>query len=280
MWLATLEQAAVERMSVFPGGGAGEPTYVGSRTNEKARLYLAFLYVGVWSLLGYRRDWPLMGQWLLWAFVTWLSWLMAAFAWSSVVGFRRERSLRRRCALAPHHVEGEIVAVEDDGPALTFEEITGSRSARSCRVATVREFLVRTDDGRLVRVSATPHALVWLAVPRTDEIRVGARVALHGHAHDAPLGPLAGNDGYRDAARGWVFDGTADAPLFVCAGSFEETKPARTPRVRVSSEGRASKSLEHEEVREDTRDAEIEERLAQVEVGVARVDLHQEVADA
>ncbi|MCB9601719.1 MAG: hypothetical protein H6720_15450 [Sandaracinus sp.] len=276
MWLATLEQAPVEGFDVFPqGDGGASPRGEGRDPGRGIERVLAGVLLMMTMPLALLEDSARLAY-----VAVWIALVVVALAWVGSAAVRRARALRTRCEAAPHHVEGEIVAVEDDGPALSFEEVTGLRSARSCRVATVREFLVRTDDGRLVRVAPTPHALVWLAVPRTDELRVGARVALHGHAYDAPLGTLAGNDGYRHAQRGWTFDGTADTPLFVCVGRFEKSTPAPTPRVRVASDGRAAKSLEHEEVREDTRDAEIEERLAEVEIGVARVDLHQEVADA
>jgi hypothetical protein len=216
MWIPTLDQAVRLGTNVFPTRRTS-PGGFDDRDDATSLALSSLVFVLVTPLM-LLRGVPL-------AIYVVLLLLAAGFVlrWGSIRGAWLARRTRRefeRAGTRPGSASfvGEVIAVldgGDDAPAILLADVTGARKTTHARVATVRSFVMRDDEGRLACVEATDHALVGLEAPRVDAVGVGGRIEVRGTVRRAPLPALIRLEGYRDVPMGEVFSGSTEQPLFV-----------------------------------------------------------------
>lgn len=216
MWIPTLDQAVRLGAHVFPTRRTSTGGY--HDRDDATGLALSGLFVLLVGPLLCLRGVPLAIY-----VVLLLLGVAVVLKWGSIRGALLARRTRRefeRAGTRPGSASfvGEVIAVldgGDDAPAILLADVTGARQTTHARVATVRSFVMRDDEGRLACIEATDHALVGLETPRVDAIGVGSRVEVRGAVRRAPLPALVRLEGYREVPTGAVFSGSLDRPLFV-----------------------------------------------------------------
>lgn len=215
MWIPTLDQAVRLGVTVFPTRSY-PPNY--HARDDGTSLALSGIFSVFVTPLWLLRGVPLA----IYAVLLLLA-LGVVLRWGSIRGAWLARRTRRefeRAGTRPGSASfvGEVIAVldgADDTPAILLADVTGARKTTHTRVATVRSFVMRDDEGRLACVEATDHALVGLEAPRVDAVGVGGRIEVRGTVRRAPLPALMRLEGYRDVPMGEVFSGSTEQPLFV-----------------------------------------------------------------
>jgi len=214
MWIPTLDQAVRLGAQVFPTRRTSRGGYEDrDDANALALSSLFILLVAPFLLL---RGVPL-------AIYVGLLLLAAGVGWGSIRGAWLAHRTRRefeRAGTRPGSASfvGEVIAVldrGDDTSAIVLADLVGARNTTNARVATVRSFVMRDDEGRLACVEATDHALVGLASPNLGDVCVGSRIEVRGAVRRAPLPALMRLEGYREVPMGDVFSGSLEHPLFV-----------------------------------------------------------------
>jgi len=215
MWIPTLDQAVRLGAHVFPTRTSTGGYHDRDDATGLASSGLFVLLVGPLLCL---RGVPLA----IYVVLLLLS-VAVVLKWGSIRGAWRARRTRRefeRAGTRPGSASfvGEVIAVldrGDDTSAIVLADVVGARNTTNARVATVRSFVMRDDQGRLAWVEATDHALVGLASPNLGDVCVGSRVEVRGAVRRAPLPALMRLEGYRDVPMGDVFSGSLEHPLFV-----------------------------------------------------------------
>lgn len=216
MWIPTLDQAVRLGAHVFPTRRTSPGGY--DDRDDANFLALTGIVAIVVAALRLLRGLPLAV-----CVVLLLLALGIVLTWGSFRGAllaRRTRSEFERASTRPGSASfvGEVIAVldrGDDTSAIVLADLVGARQTTNARVATVRSFVMRDDEGRLACVEATDHALVGLASATLGDVCVGSRIEVRGAVRRAPLPVLMRLEGYREVPMGEVFSGSLEHPLFV-----------------------------------------------------------------
>jgi hypothetical protein len=216
MWIPTLDQAVRLGAHVFPTRRTSTGGY--HDRDDATSLALSSLFILLVAPLLLLRGVPLAIY-----VVLLLLGVGLVLRWGSIRGAwlaRRTRRAFERAGTRPGSASfvGEVIAVldrGDDTSAIVLADLVGARNTTNARVATVRSFVMRDDEGRLACVEATDHALVGLASPNFGDVCVGSRIEVRGAVRRAPLPALMRLEGYREVPMGEVFSGSLEHPLFV-----------------------------------------------------------------